>query len=227
MPSGPSLARTTSVDRELLANKLRASSGPKSGAAADLSQDQTSAQPQSQAQPQPPVPIYDPPGSIADLHNIEFVPPKKRIISPQHLERFEGSSAFGEILGFVQYCNESVVGKTLTKTPIDESEPIKAILGILSHVSDLVKQTPPDTSSSSRFGNPAFRALYAKISDQSRELHKLIPGLQRIEGKGKEKAQGESHDAIEEIQRYFVECWGNQKRIDYGSGMELNFVCWL
>lgn len=34
-------------------------------------------------------------------------------------------------------------------------------------------------------------------------------------------------EAIPEVSGYFVESWGNRTRIDYGSGMELNFLCWL
>ncbi len=34
-------------------------------------------------------------------------------------------------------------------------------------------------------------------------------------------------EAIPEVTGYFVESWGNRTRIDYGSGMELNFLCWL
>lgn len=32
---------------------------------------------------------------------------------------------------------------------------------------------------------------------------------------------------IPEVMGYFVESWGNRTRVDYGSGMELNFICWL
>ena len=34
-------------------------------------------------------------------------------------------------------------------------------------------------------------------------------------------------EAIIEVSGYFCESWGNRTRIDYGSGMELNFLCWL
>jgi len=33
--------------------------------------------------------------------------------------------------------------------------------------------------------------------------------------------------SVQEIEVYFKEAWGNQQRIDYGSGMEFNFFCWM
>ena len=34
-------------------------------------------------------------------------------------------------------------------------------------------------------------------------------------------------EALPEVTVYFQESWGNRTRVDYGSGMELNFLCWL
>ena len=50
-------------------------------------------------------------------------------------------------------------------------------------------------------------------SQESVIIHEALPGLPK--------------DAIQEVKAYFEECWGSRSRIDYGSGMELNFLCWM
>lgn len=148
-----------------------------------------------------------------------FQEPRKRIVSPASLKRFETSDSFAEILAFIQVCNNSVVGKSLTDD-VPLSEAAKAVLNILDEVQQLRKDTPVDSSdSSSRFGNPAFRTFYAKVRDNNDRLHRLIPGLQ--------DDSPAATSARKELAVYLQESWGNEKRIDYGSGMELNMACWL
>lgn len=57
----------------------------------------------------------------------------------------------------------------------------------------------------------------ASLIDQPRQaadkLHTRIPGF--------------PVEALTEVPVYFKESWGNRTRVDYGSGMELNFLCWL
>lgn len=148
-----------------------------------------------------------------------FHEPRKRIVSPESLHRFENSTAFAEILAFIRVCNTSIVGKTLTDQ-LETSPACQALLAILDEVSALRKSTPPDSSNgSSRFGNPAFRTFYAKVRQNNDRLHRLIPGL--------EHDSEQSRAARAELAVYLQESWGNEKRIDYGSGMELNMACWL
>ena len=99
------------------------------------------------------------------------------------------------------------------------TQPVSAILAVLDRVQQLVDETPRDTdsASTSRFGNPAFRVLYEKIVSTTDALLRTLPGLE-----ADQRAR-----ARQELAVYFYESWGNAKRIDYGSGMELNFVCWL
>lgn len=111
-------------------------------------------------------------------------------------------------------CNDRVVGKKLNEPAQGQDSPaVQSVLTILDRVATLVKETPAEVNSTSRFGNAAFRALYSKVQQESRSMHESIPGMRT--------------EAIIEVERYFVECFGNEKRIDYGSGMELNFACWL
>ena len=52
-----------------------------------------------------------------------------------------------------------------------------------------------------------------QILQAADKLHTKIPGLPA--------------EALPEVTIYFKESWGSRTRIDYGSGMELNFLCWL
>lgn len=157
---------------------------------------------------------------IVSLQDHTFQEPRKRIVSPASLDRFEHSAAFAEVLAFIRVCNTSVVGKTLTED-ISISPACQTVLDILDEVAALRKATPPDASiGSSRFGNPAFRTFYDRIRENSDRLHRMIPG-------GLSEDSEAPSTARAELAVYFQESWGNAKRIDYGSGMELNMACWL
>jgi len=86
-------------------------------------------------------------------------------------------------------------------------------LALLDRVEELVANIPPVDNKASRFGNPAFRTFYDRVLEISHDLHASLPNLPK--------------DAIPEVATYLEESWGNRARIDYGSGMELNFLCWL
>lgn len=107
---------------------------------------------------------------------------------------------------------------------------IKAVLAVLDKVEAIANDTPAVENSASRFGNPAFRTFYDKVSKaclfcplsrvDTYDIRQLAPSLH---GTLPSLPEG----AIPEISAYFIEAWGNRSRIDYGSGTELNFLCWL
>ncbi|KIK68418.1 hypothetical protein GYMLUDRAFT_68282 [Collybiopsis luxurians FD-317 M1] len=143
-----------------------------------------------------------------------FFQPRKALLTLPQLEWFQSSETHKSILDFIQALNEAVVSVKLSDgNKLDESAPVKAILSILDRVEEIAKSIPPVENSASRFGNPAFRTFYDKISETSASFHSTIRSL--------------PSDSIPEISVYFNEAWGNRTRIDYGSGMELNFLCWL
>lgn len=123
-------------------------------------------------------------------------------------------------------------------------------MGILDQVERLVRVTPPVENGKSRFGNPAFRDFYDKVQqvssvdrppkrgvrlgDESASLdavHRLtllsLSLFLQENAKLHSTLPGMREEYIVELSGYLQESWGNRTRVDYGSGMELNFVCWL
>lgn len=48
---------------------------------------------------------------------------------------------------------------------------VTAILNVLDKVEQVAKETPPVDNKASRFGNPAFRTFYDKISEVSSRIY--------------------------------------------------------
>ncbi|KAF8881582.1 hypothetical protein BD779DRAFT_1545621, partial [Infundibulicybe gibba] len=143
---------------------------------------------------------------------MSFQPPRKAILSPAQLASFQDSATHQRIISYIETLNESVVGVKLSDE-CTESKGLVAILDLLARIEGIIADIPPVENSASRFGNPAFRTFYDKVSELSHSLHSNLPGL--------------PSESIPEISVYLNEAWGNRSRIDYGSGMELNFLCWL
>ncbi|CEP03453.1 Serine/threonine-protein phosphatase 2A activator [Plasmodiophora brassicae] len=142
---------------------------------------------------------------------IAFREPRKRIVSAQSLARFRDSQAFAEFVAFIERLNGAVRGKRITDVgPISPS--VERIVSMLNSLLRWTDEIPPVDNAMSRFGNPAFRTFYDRVSTHIEELM---------------QAAGVGPDAIVELGGYFKESFGNQQRIDYGTGHEANFMCWL
>ncbi|CAK5264219.1 unnamed protein product [Mycena citricolor] len=137
--------------------------------------------------------------------------PTKEIITPAQLEYFQTCQTHDEILAYITKLNEAAIGVTLS-ADCPQSQGIVAVLAVLDEVEKTAKSIPPVENSASRFGNPAFRTFYDRISELYPTFHNKL---------------SISSTSSSELGAYFCESWGNRTRIDYGSGMELNFLCWL
>ncbi|KAI0027841.1 Phosphotyrosyl phosphatase activator [Vararia minispora EC-137] len=156
----------------------------------------------------PPAPTVEPlPPSTGPFRR-----PAKALLTREQLDAFPGTRTYGALMGYIETLNAAVRGVRLSD-PCEQSAGVEAALKIIARVEAITHDTPPVDNSSSRFGNPAFRTFYDRVQSESHAIHESLPGLPA--------------DAIEEVSAYFEECWGNRSRIDYGSGMELNFLCWM
>ncbi|KAK6460687.1 Phosphotyrosyl phosphatase activator [Scheffersomyces coipomensis] len=139
--------------------------------------------------------------------------PERRIVSPQDLEKWVESPSYNLILQFVVDLQDSITGLT-NDAEVYTSENVHLILKALDEVNVIIDENPVEIDKNiSRFGKVEFRDFYDSVAQKSKQfLSSLLD---------------ETNDKFIELTSYFDEAWGNRTRIDYGSGHELNFICFL
>jgi serine/threonine-protein phosphatase 2A activator len=160
--------------------------------------------------PPPPTPSLAPP---PDLSSHTYTRPSRRILSPSDHALFLSSPTCTLIEAFIYGIADSVRDRPVSCVrDADITDTVGKVLRILGEVGDILAACPPEDTGS-RFGNPVFRVFLDKVDD------KLGGWL----------AQLDIADAAAqaEIGAYLANAFGNRRRIDYGSGHELNFFLWL
>lgn len=155
-----------------------------------------------------------------------MVRPEKRIKTDADLETFLRSRQFAELWAFMLRLNMSVKNKKRSAVSrSDVSKAVRRTLEMLEKLEQWVRDIPP-VKQPARFGNTAFRAWHSRLCDQAMMLMSPI-----IEATGEEeytKRTGISTDTvIEETAEYLKTSFGNETRIDYGSGHEAHFLVLL
>ncbi|KAI1280569.1 Serine/threonine-protein phosphatase 2A activator [Halotydeus destructor] len=138
--------------------------------------------------------------------------PKRQIFGVQHMSHWSSCPGYKEYLGFVKQLNEFAKGvhdgfydrKTIENAALQEC------VSLLDRLSDAVDKIEPIDDSNQRFGNKSFRTWF----DQMKlELDVYF--------------QSYSDEVAKELEPYLEQSFGNQQRIDYGTGHEMNFVIFL
>ncbi|KAL7714615.1 Serine/threonine-protein phosphatase 2A activator [Entamoeba marina] len=91
---------------------------------------------------------------------------------------------------------------------------IELIIKELDQLSKFIDEIPPVDMDKSRYGNISFRTWHKRVEEYSMTLHKNI-------------LRSEIHSLIPEFHGYLMDSFGSPVRIDYGSGHELHFFCWI
>ena len=66
-----------------------------------------------------------------------------------------------------------IAGSALAAAVCRLHQSVQAVLDVLERVSETAKDIPPVDNKASRFGNPAFRKFYDKVSEV-RRIHLLV-----------------------------------------------------
>ncbi|KAG7826979.1 hypothetical protein KL920_004977 [Ogataea angusta] len=140
-----------------------------------------------------------------------MVVPTKRLRTPEDLAKFQHSAVYSDMVQFVVDLAKSVHGLELGYTDNSLGDNIGKVLQLLEKINSIVDNHPVVKDTSSRFGKPEFRDFYDELATKASGL---------VQG-----CAGEEH--AEELGSYLLSSFGDRTRIDYGSGHELNFACFL
>ncbi|CAJ0960598.1 unnamed protein product, partial [Mesorhabditis belari] len=141
-------------------------------------------------------------------------PATKMIRSPIDLVKWKRSKAFHDYMDFLRRINESIVGVS-TSQWIPQSPGVQKVLQILEEVKSWTTKHPPEEEMMQRYGNKAFRKWYDELQQNAKRLLKEVT----------EDLDAESPEEI--LYPYLLDSFGNQTRIDYGSGHEAAFLILL
>ncbi|KAJ3414965.1 Serine/threonine-protein phosphatase 2A activator 2 [Chytridiales sp. JEL 0842] len=136
--------------------------------------------------------------------------PVRSILSVSDMDRWKDSPTYQMYCNFILSLNESAKNKKLSDdVPISKN--VETLLSILDTVESWCASIPAEDNTKSRFGNPAFRTWYTKLEQNHLSL------IERFV----------SRPASIEVSIYFLNSFGNKKRIDYGTGHEAHFMAFL
>jgi len=134
-------------------------------------------------------------------------------LSPEDHQLFLKSKTCTLVEAFVFGIADSVRDRSISSVKDEEvTDTVKTVVQILAEAEKVLDRCPPEDTGS-RFGNPVFRTFLDEVETVLPLWHEKL-GLSN-------KAQ------VDEIATYLHNSFGNKRRIDYGSGHELNFFLWL
>jgi serine/threonine-protein phosphatase 2A activator len=138
-----------------------------------------------------------------------FVPVRKEILTKQDLDVFHTSEAHSLYVDWILALNDAVRDKK-NSCDVFVSERVRALTEMLSRMDDWVTKVETVDNAKSRFGNPAFRTWLEKMKGDVESLLSFVP-----------------KDAVVEVGGYLLVSFGDEQRIDYGTGHEANFMAFL
>lgn len=138
--------------------------------------------------------------------------PVSRIVTKEDLDKWTDSTVLEDLLGFIVELQNLVEGKENNDIRVVPTALGTELINLLDATDVLIDANPVEHEKDiSRFGKIEFRLFYDDLAKL--DLGSYLPQV--------------PESALEELQTYYGESWGNRQRIDYGLGHELNLMCFL
>ncbi|CAE8675234.1 unnamed protein product, partial [Polarella glacialis] len=158
-----------------------------------------------------------PQGAAADL-------PRKRMQSPQDLEIFTQSKLCQQLLSFANELAEAVKGLAITPERRANASPlVKGLADMLDELERWIDDFPP-LAQPMRFGNTAFKQWHERLCERSEGL--MADALGRA-ASSTAPASTDVPALAAELSHYLQVSFGDERRIDYGTGHEASFLAML
>lgn len=148
--------------------------------------------------------------------------PKREIMNMPDMAKWKRSAAYTEYINFIQNLNDSVKGASLDPEDVQASNlpgTIVSLLNLIKKLSGWVDEVPP-IQQPQRFGNKAFKTWLTKVRENAEALIREVLPESTLKDASVESS-------IDEIAAYLIDSFGNDTRIDYGTGHEMTFAMFL
>ena len=173
-----------------------------------------------------------------NLKKLNFVKPQKLINSVDKHQSFINKKTYSKIIKYITDLQLSVYNfyKLNDEKPKNNNNNnnygTNCIKKLLNKAKELINKNQPKDLQKQRFGNVMFRTWYDELEkyydeefskDFNEEFNNKYMKDNNVTNSNNIKSTN-SLDISDELKPYFFECFGNSKRIDYGTGHELNFI---
>ncbi|KAG5418118.1 RRD2 [Candida metapsilosis] len=139
-----------------------------------------------------------------------YFKPVRRVFTQDDLSKWIESDTYKEVLEFITQLQDSVTDKA-NDDPVATSPVITKLIHLIEEIYQIIQRHPVTLEKDiSRFGKIEFRDFYDEVEANASTLIEPI-----------------CDTALIETSTYLTNSWGDRTRIDYGSGHELNFICFL
>ena len=135
---------------------------------------------------------------------------------PELMPKFTKSPAYKNIVEFLYSIQEKIIGMKRSEVKQTTNECLMEFDNLYLKLEELYKKHPPKEGEA-RYDDPVFKRYY---DDLEKDYDNIMTSTILKSGKTPK-------NLILELKSYFMDSFGNPYRFDYGTGHELNYLCFL